>query len=86
MEDFTKKHNIIMIDEDYIGLVSNLKAYFIDCLAYNLKTDEDIDDKISNIDTLGDILRKLQEVNDNVVVRVCYNSMGTYFINDSLDK
>lgn len=85
-ENLEKKHNIIMLDEDFIGTVKNLKEYFIDCLAYNLTTDEDIDDKISSIDMLGDILKKLQELYDNTVIRICYNPMGTYFINDSLDK
>ena len=83
-----KKYNVIEIDEDFIGKVSELKGYFIDSLAKML-TDDSIDEenKISNVGITYDILQQLQDEKfDNAVVRVAYNPMGTYYIADSLDR
>lgn len=85
MEDLGKKHNIIETNEDYIGRVEDLKKYFIDVLVYNMGEIETVEEKIGNIALISDILNQLEEEQYNVVIRICYDSMGEFYIADSLD-
>lgn len=85
MEDLEKKHNIIEMNEDYIGRVEDLKEYFIDVLVYNIGEIEAVEEKIENIDLISDILKQLEEEQYNAVIRICYNPMGAFYIADSLD-
>ena len=78
-----QKHNIIMVDEDFIGKVENLINYFIESLVYNLRHEKDNENRISNIDITNDILKELQQCYETDIVRVCYNSMGAYYINEN---
>lgn len=82
-----KQFKVIEIDEDFIGEVEELKKYFIYQLKYMLG-DKSIseEEKIHNIGITYDILEQLQEQYTNVVIRVAYNPMGTYYIADSLDR
>lgn len=86
MEGLEKKYNIIIIDEDFIGKVNNLQEYFIATLIYNLKQDFSIEEKQGIISMTESILEELSNYNDNVVVRVNYNPMGSYYVGESLDK
>lgn len=82
-----KQFKVIEIDEDFIGEVEELKKYFLYQLRIMLgKNDISEEEKIQNVGITYDILEQLQEQYTNVVVRVAYNPMGTYYIADSLDK
>lgn len=44
---------------------------------------KDNENRISNIDITNDILKELQQCYETDIVRVCYNPMGAYYINEN---
>lgn len=83
MKKLENKYNIILIDEDFIGRVDNLKNYFIESLANYLLQNKEIEDNISCINITQEILEKLDNCNEIDIIRLCYNHMGTYYVSEN---
>ena len=81
-----KKFNVIEIDEDLLGKVEDLKGYLIEGLKYTL-SQEDIseEEKENVIDITNEILINLREYDEQDILRLKYNPMGTYIISEDLN-
>ena len=71
---------IIFEDTDTIGKVKDIRELFVKELANDLlDNDIGIEDKINQINLIQDLLEKIQEEEDNTIIRVGYNPMGEFY-------
>ena len=71
---------IIFENEDTIGKVKDIRELFVKQLANDLlDNDIYIEDKINQINLMQDLLEKINEEEDNTIIRVCYNPMGEFY-------
>lgn len=86
MNDYTQtpnsdiyNYNVIYDDEDVIGKVLDIKKCFMYELIREIKSNEtDVDEKISQISLIQDLLLKLKKENNSTVIKVSYNPMGAF--------
>lgn len=71
---------IIFENEDTIGKVKDIRKLFVKELGNNL-LDKNIyiEDKINQINLIQDLLEKINEEEDNTIIRVGYNPMGEFY-------
>ena len=78
-----KQFNVIQDDEDFIGKPPNLTNMFLYEIGRQVQDKTlVVEDKIHNLELMVDILKEIQEINNNVVIRIKYNPMGTFYIAD----
>lgn len=76
MEEFT----VIYDDEDIIGKSFDIKKCFLTRLK-EILSDNDIyiEEKINHLDLIQDIIKQLDSVSDNTIIKVSYNPMGAFY-------
>lgn len=76
MENFT----VIYDDEDVMGKVLDIRKCFIKQLGNDLlDINIGIEDKINQLNLVQELLEKLQEENNETIIKVSFNPMGEFY-------
>lgn len=76
MEEFT----VIYDGDDIIGKSFDIKKCFLTRLQEILNDKEIyIEEKINHLDLIQDLLKQLEKVSDNTIIKVSYNPMGAFY-------
>lgn len=72
-------YTVIYDDEDVIGKVLEIKKCFMQHLAEIILDEEiEIGEKTSQLTLIAELIEKLNEENDNAIIKVTFNPMGEF--------
>ena len=72
-------YTVIYDDEDVIGKVLEIKKCFMQHLAEIILDEEiEIGEKTSQLTLIAELIEKLNEENDNTIIKVTFNPMGEF--------
>ena len=72
-------YTVIYDDEDVIGKVLEIKKCFMQHLAEIILDEEiEIGEKTNKLTLIAELIEKLNEENDNAIIKVTFNPMGEF--------